>query len=133
MTITGMESLKRAISAAPDVVKKEASRAIRESTIAVADRMRRLAPVRSGALKAAIATKLPTGSGLVGLVFFDDPRVFYWKFLEYGTVRIPPRPFVRPSAEAEAPRYIARMEAAGSAVEAAMASRRGSSTGGGLV
>lgn len=117
MTIGGLEALQEAIKETPKIVKKHVAGAIRESTFAVADRMRRLAPHRTGELLSAITATVSTGSGLSGSVGFDNPWVFYWRFLEYGTVRMPPRPFIRPAAEAEAPRYIQRIQAIGPALE----------------
>jgi HK97 gp10 family phage protein len=121
MTITGLEALQAAITETPKILRKHLAGAIRESTFAVADGMRRLAPHRTGELLSAITATVSSGSGLSGSVGFDSPRVFYWRFLEFGTVRMPPRPFIRPAAEAEAPRYIQRIQAIGPRLESDVA------------
>lgn len=38
-------------------------------------------------------------SGRVGQSYQTDGRVFYWRFLEFGTSRQPPTPFMRPALE----------------------------------
>lgn len=38
-------------------------------------------------------------SGRVGQFYKTDGRVFYWRFLEFGTSRQPPTPFMRPALE----------------------------------
>lgn len=124
LAITGLEALQTAITETPKLLRKHVAGAIRESTFAVADRMRRFAPHRSGELLEAITASPPKASGLSGLVGFDNPRVFYWRFLEFGTVRMPARPFVRPAAEAEAQRYIQRIQAIGPALEFDVAAAR---------
>lgn len=121
MTITGLEALQAAIKETPKIVRTHVAGAIRESTFAVADRMRRLVPHRSGDLLESITASAPKGSGVSGLVGFDNPRVFYWRFLEFGTVKMPARPFIRPAAEAEAPRYIQRIQAIGTALQSDVA------------
>ena len=54
-----------------------------------ADEMRAVVPVASGKLRDSIQQVEPGG------ITFGD--AFYWRFLEYGTAKMSPRPFVRPS------------------------------------
>lgn len=54
------------------------------------------------------------------------PEAFYWKFLEYGTVKMDARPFWRPAAEAEQSRHqaelVTALEKANAQMERAAAS-----------
>jgi HK97 gp10 family phage protein len=92
--------------AAADVIAK--------SSFAVAQRMRALVKVRTGKLKSQIVS---ASTGLNGRVGFASKDVFYWLFVEFGTVRVPARPFVRPGAEAEAEPYVRAMAAIGPKLE----------------
>jgi len=121
MTITGVEALQAAIKDTPQIVRKHMSGVIRETTFAVADRMRRLVRHRTGELLSAITATVSTGTGLSGSVGFDNPRVFYWRFLEYGTVNMREKPFIRPAKEAEGPHYVLRVQAIGPRLEADVA------------
>ncbi len=62
-------------------------------------------------------------SAIVGIAF----EAFYWKFLEYGTVKMPAQPFLRPAAEANRSdhdsRLIRALNDAANDVEAASGSR----------
>jgi HK97 gp10 family phage protein len=113
-SLEGFDALKRAFAKAPESVQRHAADVIEKSAFAVAQRMRSLVPVRTGKLKSRIAS---TATGLNGRVGFSDRDAFYWKFVEYGTVRMPARPFVRPAAEAESEPYIRAMSAIGPKLE----------------
>jgi len=38
-------------------------------------------------------------SGRAGQSYEENPPTFYWKFLEYGTVKMEPKPFLRPALD----------------------------------
>ena len=42
-------------------------------------------------------TKRNRGKGRVGKTYFVEGTAFYWLFLEFGTVKMAPRPFLRPA------------------------------------
>ena len=67
----------------------------------------RRAPELTGRLKNAITWKSRPRSlsAIVGI----DASAFYWKYLEYGTVKMGARPFMRPAAEAMAADHDQRM------------------------
>jgi HK97 gp10 family phage protein len=107
MDLKGFEHLQAAIKRAPELVKEHAFDAVAKTTFASGQRMRATVAVKTGRLKRGIST---SARGLNGRVLID-PDLFYWRFLEYGTVNMAARPFIRPSAEAEAPHYLDRLRA----------------------
>jgi HK97 gp10 family phage protein len=119
MTLEGMGPLQRALQAAPAAVQELASDAVTKTGFAIAQRARALVPVRTGALKAAIGSTpaRKTASGPSGRVGTTTPDAWYWRFVEFGTVRTPARPFFRPAADAEADDYVARIRAIGTQLE----------------
>jgi HK97 gp10 family phage protein len=105
MALEGMEHLQDMLKAAPDALRDHVSKAIARSTVAVSQRMQALVSVREGVLKREIHTSLPRRGGLTGRVLIG-PLGFYWRFLEYGTIKMAARPFVRPAAEHESSAFV---------------------------
>lgn len=62
---------------------------------------------RTGLLRASIKweSRPRATQAVVGV----EQRAFYWKFLEYGTVKMSARPMFRPAAEAERDRHLANV------------------------
>lgn len=116
MTLEGFGPLQRAIASAPAVVKAHASSAVAASTFAIVQRAKALVPVATGTLKSTIEASRVVG-GLTGGVGIASSAGFYWRFVEFGTVRMPARPFFRPAAEAESNTFIDRMRAIGPKME----------------
>jgi HK97 gp10 family phage protein len=116
MTLEGMDALKRAITESPKELKRLSSDAVRQSTWAIADKMRRRVPVNEGTLLGAIEAKVPVQTGLTANVTINGDA-FYWRFLEYGTVKMAARPFARPAAEEESNAYIGRFTDVGRKLE----------------
>jgi len=114
MTLTGFEPLQRALVTAPELVKVHASDVVAKSSFAVAQRAKSLVPVRTGRLKAAIVS---ASTGLNGRVGIADKAAFYWRFVEFGTVRVSARPFFRPAAESESEPFVQAMRGIGSKLE----------------
>jgi HK97 gp10 family phage protein len=112
--LDGFDATKRAFANAPDAVKVAAADVVAKSSFAVAQRMRSLVSVRTGKLRSRITS---ASTGLNGRVGFSDRDAFYWRFVEFGTVRMPARPFVRPAAEAEAEPFVRSMAAIGPKLE----------------
>lgn len=44
--------------------------------------------------------------GRAGKAYMEDPPEFYWRFLEFGTVKMQPRPFLRPAFESSKQRAV---------------------------
>lgn len=119
--LDGFEATKRAFAAVPELAKSYAEDVVAKSTFAVGQRAQALAPVRTGKLRASIAASSSGLNGRVGLISKD---AYYWRFVEFGTVRIPARPFFRPAAEAEADPYVRAMAAIGPRIERDLSSGR---------
>ncbi len=125
-TIQGMDGLRRALKAVPEVASAHISDAIGLTTFAVAQRARSLVPVASGVLKASIGTTKPskTRTGINGNVGLTDARAYYWRFVEYGTKHMAARPFFRPAAESESDDFVQRLRAIGPKIEREMSGGR---------
>lgn len=105
MTLTGMDGLIRALRETPDVVKEELKHAVTTTVFAIAQRMRATAPRDSGVLLRSISTST---RGLTGRVEIGVDA-FYWPYIEFGTVKMQARPFIRPSAEMESSAFEQRL------------------------
>ena len=114
MQLEGFEALQRAIKTSPDLVRLHSEDAVSKTSFSTASRATALAPRGpTGRLKGSIKG---TSRGLNGRVTIA-PEAFYWRYVEYGTVNMTARPFIRPAAEAEGPHYINRMRAIGPKLE----------------
>jgi HK97 gp10 family phage protein len=117
MTLTGFEALQRALRTAPETVRSHASQAVATSAFSIAQRARALVPVDTGHLKAAIEANRTAG-GLTGSVGVNKTAdAYYWRFVEFGTRNMAARPFFRPAAEEEEPRFVQRMREIGTKLE----------------
>lgn len=115
MTLEGMDRTLAALRRAPEVTRTHASGAVAVSTFAVAQKARALVPVNTGTLKASIeSSNVVSGlSGRVGV----SAAAYYWRFIEFGTVKMAARPFFRPAAEDEREAFVQRMRDIGPKVE----------------
>lgn len=89
----------------PDATKVAAQQVMDVTAFQVMSRAKSLVPVSTGVLKRGIQWKSrpATVSAVVGVTesaLYGRFDPFYWKFVEYGTVRVPARPFMRPAAQA---------------------------------
>lgn len=118
MKLEGMEALQRAVKEAPDFLRAGSSDNVRQSTWAVANRMRTTVSrhSRTGHLLTAIEAVVPVKTGLSGRVTIAGDA-YYWKFLEYGTVNQGATPFIRPSTEVETQPFIGRFNALATRLE----------------
>jgi HK97 gp10 family phage protein len=121
VTLEGMAPLQRMLKEAPEVVRELASDPVLKTSFAVGQRAKAFCPVATGALKASITATARGLNGRVGVAAGGaagrvGPEV-YWRFVEFGTSRVPARPFFRPAAEAETDAYVARMRAIGARLE----------------
>jgi HK97 gp10 family phage protein len=114
LTLHGMEALQAALVRAPALVKDRTAEAVQQTTFAIAQRMRTLAPRgETGTLARSIEPRARGNSGGVWIGL----DAWYWYFLEYGTRHIAARPFARAAAEAESPTFEHRIRQIGQALE----------------
>lgn len=119
MRLEGFDALQRALTRAPELVKALSGAAVQASAFSIAQRARSLVPVASGDLQASIEAASTGTTGRVGVIDLGGPLGprRYWRYVEYGTVRRPARPFFRPAADEESDAFIGRMRAIGPRLE----------------
>lgn len=106
-TLVGFDEVRAAVKRVPDEARVVLSDVIAKSTFAVRQRMIAMAPRgETGRLRAAISS---SSRGLFGRVVITDPDAYYWRFLEFGTVKMAARPFIRPAAELETADFTERI------------------------
>ncbi len=86
-------------------MRPKAAAVVRETALNIERDAKERAPVRTGTLRRSIHT-VPTGelSAEVG------PSVEYGTYVELGTRKMAARPYLIPAAEAERPKFLARMK-----------------------
>lgn len=112
--ILGMAELAAALKALPPEIASKSGgplrRALRAAAKKVQLRARALAPKESGRLSRAIViqtdrhpqnvTERMVVRPRAGKSRADQKGAYYWHFLEFGTVRQPAQPFIRPAFDA---------------------------------
>lgn len=91
-------ALRQTVQAMPEV--REGVQSVADDTASDAQR---LAPERTGALRRSIVTERLVRAGRESQTVRVVARVFYARFVEFGTRNMPPRPFMRPAANAHRP------------------------------
>lgn len=120
--LEGFESTLAALRRQPELAKSLLVKVVRDSSFRVADGARKRVPVRTGDLLQAIEADSTGLKGRVSIrsdrdkITGQDPQV-YWYFVEFGTFRSPAKPFIRPAAEDEEPRFIDDARAIGPRLE----------------
>lgn len=98
------KAARRMLTAREQIAKAQAE--------ALKERAKELAPYRTGDLQRSISYGRVSNGYQVG------PTAFYGRFVELGTARLPPQPYLIPAAEEIEPRFIDAMrDAAGQALE----------------
>lgn len=89
-------------------VGARASAALRKTALGIERDAKIIAPVDTGALRSSISTDF-SGNAAAGRMSAEiGPTVDYAHFVENGTSRMAPQPYMRPAAE----RHVPRLEAA---------------------
>ncbi len=95
--LEGMDELRAAFTRFPDHADAHLRNIVAKRTFSAGQRMVAGAPRgETGRLSRAIKTRT---RGLSGFVEVID--AYYWRFVEYGTVKMSARPFIRPARELE--------------------------------
>jgi HK97 gp10 family phage protein len=97
MVLQGMGALQKALREAPELIKLELRRAVETTAFSIAQRMRATVRRDTGLLARNIDSHVKGLSGRVTI----GVDAYYWQYLEYGTVRMAAKPFIRPSVELE--------------------------------
>jgi HK97 gp10 family phage protein len=113
MTITGLDDALRNLKELPKALRRKAAVVVRESATAATESMKQLAPEKTGLLKRNIFSDIRGTSGWVRI----GVDAWYWHMLEFGTINMPAKPFIRPAAELEAPNFQRGLEAVAREIE----------------
>ena len=106
VTLQGGEKLIARLERAESRVERKIALAVASSAIRIQALARQAAPVDTGRLRSSIFVRFLDG-GLSAEVRTD---VQYASFQEFGTRHIPPRPFLGPAYNDEAPKFLRRIE-----------------------
>jgi len=113
LQLTGFKELAAALRELPDRVAKNALRtAVSAGASVIRKEVRSRSPVDTGLLKKHMYQKqIRELSSAESQTFFvgvrkvkskdgvKQPSPFYWRFLEFGTSKLPAKPFLRPAFE----------------------------------
>lgn len=104
VSVTGLEAVIAAFTSAGVEAAAKAGIALAEATNKVSETAKSTAPRQTGALSGSIT---PSVSGTVGEV---TAGIRYAGFVEYGTYKDAPQPYMGPALDAVAPSFIADMQ-----------------------
>ncbi|PLX37000.1 MAG: hypothetical protein C0605_07995 [Hyphomicrobiales bacterium] len=96
MKIRRKDKLRQKLLALAPAAEKEIKSAVEKSATELESSAKHFAPVDSGAMKAGIKTRIERG-GMAARVGVFDPKLFYVRFVEFGTRTAPAQPFLFPS------------------------------------
>lgn len=102
-----IQECNRALKMLPDFAKQQSQQTIDTTAFQISRLASSKAPRRTGRLQAAVTWKSRPRS--VSAIVAVESDAFYWKYFEYGTVKMEARPFLRPAAEAMAADHDRRM------------------------
>lgn len=124
----GIKEANRALKRLPEFAREDVQPVMDVTAFNIARNAQARVNRRTGFLANRIRwTSRPRSmSAVVGVA----PEAYYWKFLEYGTVRMDAAPFMRPAAEAEQSTHGAAMVRALEKANARMERSAGSVTSG---
>lgn len=93
-------------------VGAEAAKVLRAAAARVKRKAAVAAPAKSGTLRRSIGVDFyGSGSSTRHMSAVIGPTAYYGRFVENGTVRQPPHPFMQPALDAEAPALVAALSA----------------------
>jgi HK97 gp10 family phage protein len=101
--ITGLDKLEQKLKGlGPAVATRIGADSLTAGAAPITKAMRRLAPYRTGALRRSItsrAVRATGGSVLSRMIGFKSPGRYISHLLEFGTVKMAARPFIRPAMD----------------------------------
>lgn len=105
-----LSALAATLRASGPRVGTRVSQAVRKSALDVERGAKMLAPVDTGNLRNSISTTI-TGSGSAASISADiGPTANYGAYLEYGTSRMRPQPYMGPALDRVEPGFVAAIE-----------------------
>lgn len=102
--LSGQAGLRRAFRRYAQTTERDINREMDRAMIAIQSKAKRRVPVRTGRLRSSIRN---IKRYLNKTVFTN---VHYARHVEYGTVKMAARPYMRPSWEEERPRLVAAIK-----------------------
>lgn len=108
VTIEGLAELRQRLDELGEQIRQGAEKAIEESAEAVRDDAQQQVRVDTGALKRGLKAYVRKAK-LEADVGWRDPELYYAKYQEFGTTRIPANPALTAAAEAERRRLPGRV------------------------
>ena len=96
--IDGLDKLTSDIKRGTDNLASEIYKAMRTSVNSVMVEARAIAHYKTGMLRRSIQNDIQD-NGLKGIVYQDTNMAMYGPFLEFGTSRMPPYPFMKPAMD----------------------------------
>lgn len=104
-------SLAADLTKASTRAKERAPLVVRKAALDVVAHGKRFSPVDTGATKGSIGADITTEGGEV--VAIIGPATHYAPYLEYGTSRAAPQPFMGPALDIVAPGFVEAIEQLG--------------------
>lgn len=107
-----VRSLARNLDLTQAGIRRKASQVVRKSAFAIERNAKVRAPVDTGALRSSINTSL-FGHGLTGdspIGAEVGPEVHYGQFVELGTARMAPQPYLGPAFDEVEPSFVAALD-----------------------
>jgi len=100
VNVDGLDNLRKRLGELPEDVQRGARSSIEESAESVEQQMKDEVPVDTGTLRDAIQSRV-NAAQLTADVGPMGGDAYYGYFVEFGTSRMPARPYATPAAEAE--------------------------------
>jgi len=107
--VDDLDALERDFDRETERLGERAERLVRATTLRTEALAKARAPVRTGFLKSSITSEFDmTGKVKQGIV---GPEASYSAYVEFGTRRMAPRPYLYPAADVVEPEFFAAAEA----------------------
>lgn len=98
---TGVTHLRQTVENLGATARKGASQAVRKAAFDIEAHAKRHVPVDTGHLKSSIGVTL-ANDGLIAVI---GPSAHYGEYVEFGTAKRKPRPYMHPALEAIRPGF----------------------------
>lgn len=106
---SGVETVASSFAGAAAAIQWKARMQVARTAAEIAGTQRALIPTATGRTKGTISTTIGD-KGMSAAVGPGGKRAHIARFLEYGTVKMSPRPFIGPSADKHLPGFEAALE-----------------------